>query len=124
MFQELSIFSIIIIFLFVQENQELPKSIIVYRDGVSDGQLTLVQDFEVPQLMKVFRNFDGYDPKLSFVVVQKRINTRIYSQLSGGNLGNPPPGSIMDHTVTKRKWYDCYRLFPPIISLCTFSTLL
>ena len=60
-----------------------------------------------------------------FVVVQKRINTRIF-QLGGKAPENPAPGTVLDHTVgnsldvyhdhdtnpvlqvTKRDWYDCF----------------
>ncbi len=63
---------------------------------------------------------------LSFIVVQKRINTRFYlmasAKLKGfctimtlfclqknqGELDNPPPGSIVDHTITRKKWYDFF----------------
>lgn len=34
-------------------NCELPARIIVYRDGVADGQLKMVVDYEVPQLLSV-----------------------------------------------------------------------
>ena len=26
----------------------------------------------------------------------------------GKQLDNPPPGSVLDHTVTKRNWYDFF----------------
>merc|ERR1712110_1015971 len=32
---------------------------------------------------------------------------RIFFQ-AGKELDNPPPGSIVDHTVTKRDWYDFF----------------
>ena len=44
---------------------------------------------------------DNYSPKLAVVVVQKRISTRIFGR-SGNGYENPPPGVIVDHTVTKR----------------------
>ena len=25
-----------------------------------------------------------------------------------GGLGNPPPGTVMDHTITRRNWYDFF----------------
>ena len=40
-------------------------------------------------------------------MVQKRINTRIFHQV-GKELDNPPPGTILDHTVTKRDFYDFF----------------
>ncbi|XP_064121148.1 protein argonaute-3-like isoform X1 [Macrobrachium nipponense] len=84
----------------------LPRTIIVYRDGVSDGQLKLIEDHEVPQVATIFQNFDSYEPKLSYIVVQKKINTRIFAAMSARNLDNPPPGSVVDHTITRRYWYD------------------
>jgi len=51
----------------------------VFRDGVGDGQLRMVKDFEVPQLSECFANFGAdFCPKLVVIVVQKRINQRIF----------------------------------------------
>ncbi|CAL4111914.1 unnamed protein product, partial [Meganyctiphanes norvegica] len=88
-------------------HHSLPRSIVVYRDGVSDGALNLVEEHEVPQLATIFQNFDSYEPKLSFVVVQKRINTRVFLK-TGRGMDNPVPGSIVDHTITMRSWYDFF----------------
>lgn len=35
----------------------LPERIIVFRDGVGDGQMNLVADFEVPQFKSCLRMF-------------------------------------------------------------------
>ena len=40
-------------------------------------------------------------------MVQKRINTRIFA-LGGKNPDNPAPGTVLDHTVTKRDWFDFF----------------
>ena len=51
----------------------------MFRDGVGDGQLRMVKEFEVPQLSECFANFGtNYAPKLVVIVVQKRINQRIF----------------------------------------------
>lgn len=48
-------------------------------DGVGDGQLALCREFEVSQIKAAFRLIDvNYNPKITFIVVQKRINTRIF----------------------------------------------
>ncbi|KAK8398346.1 hypothetical protein O3P69_003910 [Scylla paramamosain] len=86
----------------------LPRSIIVYRDGVSEGQLKVVEGHEIPQLATVFMHFDSYEPKLSFVVVQKKLNTRLFTVMASRGLNNPPPGSIVDHTITHHHWYDFF----------------
>lgn len=53
--------------------------VVFYRDGVSDGMLEVTQNYEIPQIASVFQGMENYDPNLYFIVVQKRINTRIFS---------------------------------------------
>lgn len=88
----------------VQVNHNLPDKIAVYRDGVSEGQLSLVEQYEIPQLIKCFETFPNYAPKLVFIVVQKRIATTLYS-CATNNFGTPPPGTVLDHTLTQRNWW-------------------
>lgn len=38
-------------------------------------------------------------PKFSFIVVTKRINTRIFAS-EGGRAANPAPGTIVDDVIT------------------------
>lgn len=85
----------------------IPRSlfhILLHRDGVGDGQLKLVQDYEIPQ-MKISFSLVGatYKPTLTYVVVQKRINTRIFLK-TGRDFGNPMPGTVVDHAITRRDW--------------------
>uniref|UniRef100_A0A4W3J605 Piwi-like RNA-mediated gene silencing 1 n=1 Tax=Callorhinchus milii TaxID=7868 RepID=A0A4W3J605_CALMI len=89
------------------QNNCLPARIIVYRDGVGDGQLNTVVNYEVPQLLDCLKNLGDYNPKLSVIVVKKRVNARFFSR-SGGRLQNPPPGTIIDTEVTRPEWYDFY----------------
>uniref|UniRef100_A0A8D8XUH9 Piwi-like protein 2 n=1 Tax=Cacopsylla melanoneura TaxID=428564 RepID=A0A8D8XUH9_9HEMI len=87
------------------------KQIFIYRDGVSDGQLESVSRVELDQyqqivdsLMKTIPSCE-YAPKITATIVQKRINTKIFQVLSPGacpNLENPPPGTTLDHTVTRK----------------------
>ena len=44
---------------------------------------------------------EHYQPKMAVVVVQKRISTRIFCRIGRG-LDNPPPGTVVDHTITRR----------------------
>lgn len=60
-------------------NDKLPEKIIIFRDGVGDGQLKFVEEYEIPQLEEACKQSDpGYSPLFTFLVVQKRINTRIF----------------------------------------------
>lgn len=87
----------------VQVNHNLPDKIVVYRDGVSEGQLKPVEQYEIPQLIKCFGTFPNYAPKLVFIVVQKHIATTFYSCVAN-SFGTPPPGTVLDHTLTQRNW--------------------
>jgi aubergine-like protein len=87
-----------------QENGGLPERIIVYRDGVGDGMMHTVAQYEVPQMTSCFTDLFGesYQPKMAVVVVQKRISTRIFCRSPRTGLDNPPPGTVVDHTITRR----------------------
>lgn len=85
-------------------NDGLPDRIIVFRDGVGDGQMHVVRSYEAEQLHQCLTMFgETYAPKMSIVVVQKRISTRIF-QRGGASLSNPPPGTVADHTITRKNW--------------------
>ncbi|XP_043279491.1 piwi-like protein Ago3 isoform X2 [Venturia canescens] len=85
-----------------------PQRIFIYRDGVGDGQLDIVANYEVKQLLDAFTSIDStYQPKLTFIVVQKRINTRLLAVVRG-RMENPSPGTIVDSMVTRRNWYDFF----------------
>lgn len=90
-------------------NQCLPDRVVVFRDGVGDGQISTVQEFEVSQMKEAFSMFgESYSPKMVVVVVQKRISTRIFQRGTAKGLGNPPPGTVVDHTFTRKGWYDFF----------------
>ncbi|XP_077652592.1 piwi-like protein 3 [Urocitellus parryii] len=84
-----------------------PESIVVYRDGVGDGQLQALLDHEISQLVGYLENECPYSIKLTFIVVKKRINTRFFLQ-HNRKLGNPAPGTVVDMMVTRQQWYDFY----------------
>ena len=95
----------------LQVNSCLPDRIVVFRDGVGDGQMNIVEQFEVPQMISSFASFMSnndpkttYNPKLAVVVVQKRISTRIFMGGGPKGLANPSPGTIVDHTITRKGW--------------------
>ena len=62
-------------------------------------------------LRKRFRSVvpTNYNPRFVYIVVQKRISTRIMMRQDGGkNVENPPPGTILDHTVTRYEFKDFF----------------
>ncbi|XP_030878617.1 piwi-like protein 1 [Leptonychotes weddellii] len=46
-------------------------------------------------------------PRLTVIVVKKRVNARFFAQ-SGGRLQNPLPGTVIDVEVTRPEWYDFF----------------
>ncbi|XP_047418145.1 piwi-like protein 3 [Sciurus carolinensis] len=83
-----------------------PQSIVVYRDGVGDGQLQALLDHEVPQLVS-YLDQGTHSIKLTFIVVKKRINTRFFVDKTSG-FENPYPGTVIDMVLTREQWYDFY----------------
>ncbi|CAL1531966.1 unnamed protein product [Lymnaea stagnalis] len=86
-------------------NENLPRKIILFRDGVGDGQLKTVFNAEFEQVESALKDAGGreYRPGLAFIVVKKRINTRLFAPD-----GNPSPGTIVDQKITKPNWYDFF----------------
>lgn len=94
-------------------NNAYPEKLIIYRDGISDGQLSMVKEHEIPQIEKAFSMLDAnYKPLLAVIIVKKRGNTRFFARSRGG-LMNPPCGSVIDSVVSRAEWFDFY-----LISQC------
>lgn len=85
-----------------QEHGTLPLHIVFYRDGVGEGQLRYVYDVEVKQLRDLLKDADS-NIQFTFVVVCKRINTRIFKGFE-----NPAPGTIVDDVITLPERYDFF----------------
>ncbi|XP_004707651.1 piwi-like protein 2 [Echinops telfairi] len=106
---------------FYEVNHCLPEKIVVYRDGVSDGQLKTVANYEIPQLQKCFEAFDNYQPKMVVFVVQKKISTNMYLA-APEHFVTPAPGTVVDHTITSCEWVDFYLLAHHVRQGCGIPT--
>jgi len=123
-----------------EANGKYPDQIVVFRDGVADGQMEATKKNEAGAFKRMFeqvgkarfdtpeaearaaeevKKFDaavpsGYDPGFNFIVVQKRINTRIFTlqgdpkAAAGMKVDNPEAGIVVDHTVTRRNFQDFF----------------
>ncbi|KAH9491610.1 Piwi-like protein 1, partial [Bulinus truncatus] len=90
-------------------NGALPEKVIIYRDGVGDGQLKKLFHSEYDQAISAFRDAggDGYRPQSAFIVVKKRILNRFFKPTDSA-WTNPKPGTVVDQVVTKPEWYDFF----------------
>ncbi|GAM33692.1 hypothetical protein TCE0_013f00787, partial [Talaromyces pinophilus] len=92
-------------------HEEYPENIIVYRDGVSEGQYDMVVAEELPQLKKACRDMCGKkQPRISIVVVGKRHHTRFYvtREQDASRSKNPPNGTVVDRGVTEARAFDFF----------------
>lgn len=81
-------------------NHTLPMRIVIYRDGVGDGQIHYVVEHELKRLMvelgEVYETAGIKDNfRMAFIIVSKRINTRLFLKEQ-----NPLPGTVVDDTIT------------------------
>ncbi|KAJ2950021.1 hypothetical protein O0L34_g11358 [Tuta absoluta] len=91
-----------------ERNNVLPGRIFIYRDGVGDGQIPYVHSHEVEEIKKQLETlYQGEPVKLAFIIVSKRINTRIFVD-RGRSGDNPRPGTIIDDVITLPERYDFY----------------
>lgn len=80
-----------------------------YRDGVGEGDIEFVNCYEVGTINKLFDEvYGGQRPKFAFIIVNKRINLKIFKSISGNRVENPPSGTVVDNTITLPERYDFY----------------
>jgi len=90
-------------------NSNLPSRIIIYRDGVGDGQIQYVIDHEITAILSCLAKagLPEDQVKFTYIIVNKKINTRIM-QMEGRNAVNPPSGTVVDDVVTLPERYDFF----------------
>ncbi|CAD6208455.1 GSCOCT00014004001.2-RA-CDS [Cotesia congregata] len=91
-----------------------PEKIFYYRDGVSEGQFPQVMHFELQAIRNACRKFgqpEKYEPKITFLVVQKRHHIRLFPanpRNSDDRGGNVQAGTIVDTQITHPSHIDFY----------------
>lgn len=87
------------------EHGSLPDRILIYRDGVGEGQTDYVYQHEtkvlISRLNEVYKKAGNLTYRLAFTIVSKRINSRFFKK--GGM--NPDPGTVIDDVVTLPERY-------------------
>ena len=98
------------------KHTSLPENIVVYRDGVSEGQYQLVLDKELPLLKAACT--ETYPPQMtkagfprfSIIIVGKRHHTRFYPTdiKEKDRSNNPRNGTIVDRGITQSRQWDFF----------------
>ena len=102
--------------LWASKNKTYPDNIMIYRDGVSEGQYDHVLDIEVPQLRRACEQvYPAADtakglPNITVVVVGKRHHTRFYptTEAEADRSGNTRNGTVVDRGVTEAHNWDFF----------------
>lgn len=89
-----------------------PHRIILYRDGVSEGQFLQVLQHELTAIREACIKLEAdYKPGITFIVVQKRHHTRLFcadKKEQSGKSGNIPAGTTVDVGITHPTEFDFY----------------
>ncbi|CAF4418042.1 unnamed protein product, partial [Rotaria sp. Silwood2] len=97
---------------FYKSTRFKPARIILYRDGVSEGQFAHVLAHELMAVREACVRLEAaYQPGITFIVVQKRHHTRLFcadKKEQCGKSGNIPPGTTVDVAITHPTEYDFY----------------
>ncbi|XP_052085902.1 protein argonaute-2-like isoform X7 [Mytilus californianus] len=110
--QELSSMVRELLIQFYKATRFKPTRIIFYRDGVSEGQFQQVLYHELRAVREACMKLEiGYQPGITFIVVQKRHHTRLFcadrkDQI--GRSGNIPAGTTVDVGITHPTEFDFY----------------
>ncbi|KAH8035514.1 hypothetical protein HPB51_005796 [Rhipicephalus microplus] len=85
------------------KQRRLPDRIIVYRDGVGEGQFKEVQAKEVDAIKQACRSASpNYQPPVTFIIVQKRHHTRFLPIFDKQPINvNVPPGTTVENGITQ-----------------------
>ncbi|KAF7762168.1 hypothetical protein Agabi119p4_8761 [Agaricus bisporus var. burnettii] len=96
---------------FHSKSGRYPERILIYRDGVSEGQFASVIEEELPAVVEACRAVKMKSrPKLTIVVCAKRHHTRFFptSEKDVDDKFNPLPGTVVDQGVTTVYNFDFY----------------
>ncbi|KAG5871893.1 hypothetical protein JTB14_033125 [Gonioctena quinquepunctata] len=90
-----------------------PEKILFFRDGVSEGQFDQVRQAEIRAIRSACKKLQAsdYEPKITFLVVQKRHHTRLFPldlKDSEDKNKNVPAGTCVDTTITHPFMQDFY----------------
>jgi Piwi domain len=98
-----------------KNHAQLPKQLIIFRDGVSESQFQMILRSEWPQIQAVVRarysaNHHQPLPKVMLMCVLKRHGTRFFpvEQRDRDQNGNPSCGLVVASGVTYENAYDFY----------------
>jgi len=93
-----------------ENNGILPDMIIMYRGGVDEGQMNMIQTIELEgiknELAEAYKPTGGV-PKLTYITVSTKMTVRLFD-VKENKCVNPPQGTLLDSVATFPERYDFY----------------
>lgn len=97
---------------FYKSTRFKPNRVILYRDGVSEGQFQTVLQHELTAMREACIKLEAdYKPGITYIAVQKRHHTRLFcsdKKEQSGKSGNIPAGTTVDVGITHPTEFDFY----------------
>lgn len=98
--------------IFAKNNDgQYPERILVFRDGISEGQYAAALQYEHDAIVSACRRIEGtYRPRILVCVCAKRHNTRFFAKerMNTDRTGNLPSGLCVDRSVTHPYAFDFF----------------
>ena len=99
--------------LWIRRNKQPPSNILIYRDGVSEGQFEMVLTEELPKVYNAIhriKEYQNHPPRVTIIVCGKRHHVRFYptQQKDEDRTQNPINGCVVDRGVTRPIYWDFY----------------
>uniref|UniRef100_A0A0K0D1W5 Piwi domain-containing protein n=1 Tax=Angiostrongylus cantonensis TaxID=6313 RepID=A0A0K0D1W5_ANGCA len=113
---------------FTKNRRVWPESVIITRDGVSEGQYRMVIEDELSAIKEACCEFgalhgkESWEPKFTVIVTTKRHNARFV--VDGERLENPKPATIVDTEVVRKDLTEFYMQSHKPIKVSCFLLLL
>lgn len=97
---------------YAANNKKYPSRLIMFRDGVSEGQFPIDLACEVAMMRRAFSKLgEACKPKITFIVCGKRHHVSIFpfsSQDGDSRTGNVKAGTTIDTDITSSFQFDWY----------------
>ncbi|OCF39530.1 hypothetical protein I317_06689 [Kwoniella heveanensis CBS 569] len=96
--------------IFKKHNGDYPDRILIFRDGISEGQYAAALTYEHGAVLKACERLQpGYRPRLLMCICAKRHNTRFFgNERDIDRSGNLPSGLVVDSVVTHPYAFDFF----------------
>ncbi|WWD17893.1 hypothetical protein CI109_102338 [Kwoniella shandongensis] len=96
--------------IFMKNNDSYPERILIFRDGISEGQYAAALHYEHNAVLKACSKLEkGYRPRILLCICAKRHSTRFFGRdTDADRSGNLPSGLVVDRSVTHPYAFDFF----------------